>query len=154
MLVADELVADVLAIILTLRARLVLFLAEEGFLLVDVRIESLQHIPRVVLKLLLDEIALLRQHVLDGVYVHLEATQGLSASLSRDVLKELVVLVEEETRDIFVSESFSALVSLNLHKFTRRVLFCQLPEDFLQECTFLDATSVRKDLLTSLGTCE
>ena len=78
MLVPKHLIVDVLAIVFSVTAALVLVPTQESFLLVDKGVESLQAVTGIVFELQIKELLLLGQHVLNCVNVHVLASECLS----------------------------------------------------------------------------
>ena len=159
MLVAEQLVADVFAIIFTLTAGLVLILAEEGLLPVHVGVERLERISRIVLELEVKEFALLSQDKFHNFRRHAFTTKHVTAFLSTDIVEQLAALVEQQAWHVFIAETFSAFISLNLHKFARGMLSGKFFERLLEQCTFghtktRDRWLFFKKLLTDPGTYE
>jgi len=69
-LISKQLVVVILTVIFSLTSRLVLILSQEGLLLMDESVESLERVPWVLLKFNLKELAFFSQYVFDCVDVH------------------------------------------------------------------------------------
>jgi len=139
MLVSEQLITYVLTVVLTVTAGLVLISAHERLLLQDERVEGLESVTWVVLKLDVEELLLHREDILDSLGCGMSTSKDGSACGTGKVLGELTILVEKQAWNILILEVGHAFGRAYLHELPGWVPLGQFMECFHEHGTLWNA---------------
>ena len=140
MLVSEQLITYVLAVVLTVTAGLVLVSAHERLLLQDERVEGLESVTWIVFKLDVQELLLHREDVLDSLNCGMSTSEDGPACGTCKVLGEFTILVEKQAWNIFILEVWHAFGRTYLHELPRWVPPRQFMKCFHEHGTLWNAT--------------